>query len=786
MIGFLRDNGFLGLMLIAFLVLGFTYSLATPVFEASDEILHYPVVKHIADGEGLPIQDPSVGTAWRQEGSQPPLYYLVAALATFWIDTGNLDELLWRNPHSNIGIHLDDGNKNMVVHTARESFPWHGAALAVHLIRLLSVLLGTTTVYLTYRIAMAVFPGNAALALGAASLTAFNPMFLFISASVNNDNLANALSSLALLQMILLVKRHSPNAQLQNNRRHHIEPRLLLGVTLGLATLTKLSALGLIPLAVLAAAVIALRQWSWPEGAPGTSPPPGLGTSQAARTKPFHALTSIAAAFGRDCVLILLPVAAIAGWWYVRNWQLYGDPTGLNAMLAIAGTRPSPPGLWELVREEQEGFLISYWGLFGAVNVLMDNWVYRLLNTLMAVAALGLALATLRALWARRFKLEFCKVALWPAIVLAALVRWTSLTLASQGRLMFPAIAALSLLLTLGLSALWPRKDVAALAAGLGGLLFALALLAPFRYIIPAYPGPDLLRGFDPQTVPHRVHINYDGKAELVGYETDTDRVTSGQSFNLTLYWRALAPMDRDYSVFIHVYGLDSQHIGQEDSYPGKGSYPTRLWQPGQALRDTYRLTIAPQANAPTQARIEVGLYELSSRDELPRFDGQGRPLKSPILGTIKVAAARPAQYQPEERTSYNLGNRAALIGYDLAARQVRPGGSLAVTLYWKVLESFEADYTVFCHLAVPGEKPVAQADGVPVRGFYPTKLWEKGEVIADEYLVQVAPEAPPGSYRLLVGMYLPSSGQRLPVIGEGGKAQGDTIALAEVQVSGR
>ncbi len=772
----------IAVILGAFILLGLLYSLVTPVFEASDEIYHYPVVKHIADGEGLPIQDPSVKTAWAQEGSQPPLYYLVAALATFWIDTGNLDELLWRNPHSNIGIPLADGNKNMVVHTAQENFPWHGAALAVHLIRLLSVLLGAATVYLTYRIAMAVFPGNAALALGAASLTAFNPMFLFISASVNNDNLAIALSSLALLQMILLVKRHSLKAQVFFTSK---KACLLLGVTLGLAALTKLSALGLIPLAVLAAAVIALRQWLRSEGTPGASPPPGLGTSQAARTKPFHALASIAVAFARDSALILLPVAAIAGWWYVRNWQLYGDPTGLNAMLAIAGTRPSSPGLWGLVRE-LEGFRISYWGLFGAVNVLMDNWVYGALNTLMAVAALGLALAALRALRARRFNLEFCLVALWPAIVLAALVRWTSLTLASQGRLMFPAIAALSLLLILGLSALWPRKNTAALAAGLAGLLFALALLAPFRYIIPAYPGPDLLRGFDPQTVPHRVHITYDGKAELVGYETDTDRVTAGESFNLTLYWRALAPMDQDYSVFIHVYGLDSQLIGQEDSYPGKGSYPTRLWQPGQALRDTYRLTIAPQANAPTQARIEVGLYELSNLKELPRFDPQGRPLKSPILGTIKVAAARPAQYLPEERTSYNLGNRAALVGYDLSARQVRPGGSLAVTLYWRVLGSFDADYTVFCHLAIPGEKPVAQADGVPVRGFYPTKLWEKGEVIADEYLVQVAPEAPPGNYRLLVGMYLPSSGQRLPVIGEGGEAQGDAIALAEVQVSGR
>ena len=98
-----RPRPFLALIMFAFLVLGTIYILSTPVFEASDEIFHYPVVKYIADGRGLPVQDAKAEAAWEQEGSQPPLYYILAALVTSWINTDDMDAVRWRNPLSNIG-----------------------------------------------------------------------------------------------------------------------------------------------------------------------------------------------------------------------------------------------------------------------------------------------------------------------------------------------------------------------------------------------------------------------------------------------------------------------------------------------------------------------------------------------------------------------------------------------------------------------------------------------------------------------------------------------------------
>src|SRR5512136_3293772 len=96
----IRSHPWLVIILTAFVVLAAVYSVATPVFEAGDELWHYPFVQFLATGHSLPVQDPNVKTLWEQEGGQPPLYYALAALATSWLDTNDLADRLWRNPEA--------------------------------------------------------------------------------------------------------------------------------------------------------------------------------------------------------------------------------------------------------------------------------------------------------------------------------------------------------------------------------------------------------------------------------------------------------------------------------------------------------------------------------------------------------------------------------------------------------------------------------------------------------------------------------------------------------------
>ena len=59
------------------------YALATPPFEASDEVFHYPFVRNIALGRGLPVQRLDVKQPWEQVAFHPPAYYYAAAALTF-------------------------------------------------------------------------------------------------------------------------------------------------------------------------------------------------------------------------------------------------------------------------------------------------------------------------------------------------------------------------------------------------------------------------------------------------------------------------------------------------------------------------------------------------------------------------------------------------------------------------------------------------------------------------------------------------------------------------------
>ena len=57
----------LPLLLAAFTLLGFLYATTTPLFEASDELWHYPMVKRLADG-AVEITSMNHGFAVERQG----------------------------------------------------------------------------------------------------------------------------------------------------------------------------------------------------------------------------------------------------------------------------------------------------------------------------------------------------------------------------------------------------------------------------------------------------------------------------------------------------------------------------------------------------------------------------------------------------------------------------------------------------------------------------------------------------------------------------------------------
>ncbi|HNS50626.1 MAG TPA: hypothetical protein PKO09_05535 [Anaerolineae bacterium] len=133
--------------------------------------------------------------------------------------------------------------------------------------------------------------------------------------------------------------------------------------------------------------------------------------------------------------------------------------------------------------------------------------------------------------------------------------------------------------------------------------LAALAVLASYAYLAPRFtrvePGAGPVAELYPAARPtDTVHLL---ETEL----TPADEITS--TLTLTLTWQALAPLDSDYTVFVHLLSGERK-LNQADSWPCGGFCPTHEWRPGQIVVDVHDITIPP-GSPPGPYRAAVGLY---------------------------------------------------------------------------------------------------------------------------------------------------------------------------------
>jgi len=722
---------------IIFLLLAGTYSIVTPIFESPDELWHYPFVWHLARSWELPVQDPAHPQLWQQEGGQAPLYYGLAALLTSPITTDDLPELIYRNPQADIGLASVDGNANVVVHTDREAWPWQGAVLAIHLTRFLSVLLGTGTVLVIYRLGRTLWPERPNLALLSMAFVAFNPMFLFISGSVNNDNLIIFLANLTIWWLVVMVV---------DRQRSSAEPAWWhffgLGILVGLAALAKAS--GLILLGLVG---MTLLWWGW-------------------RRRSWRI------ALAGNCIVVLMAVA-VAGWWYWRNLSLYGDLTGTQNIVLMMGPRPFSPTPGQLLAE-MPGVGRSFWGLFGYFSVPMPAPLYWFYNLLAAAGLVGLVVALLpgkHQSFPSRLRLTWPILVGWLLLTIIALIQWTLRTPASQGRFLFPALGSLAILWGVGWMAVtparWQMLPIPVMAA--------IALWLPWGVIAPAYARPTPVPELPSSARP--LSVTFDDRITLTGYKSEVTSVRPGQPVPVKLCWRGESSINADYLLFVHLLDENDIVVAQRNLFHGSGLYPTSQWAAGEQFCDTYVLTIPYTTFAPSQTQFEAGLYDHTTGLRLPASDGGD----SVRFGKVEIQP-NPGEYpNPQE---FLFEDDIALVGYSVNPRLAVPGDTIPVTLYWQSNGVLSRDYKVFVHLVGEDDLRIAQHDSEPQGGDAPTGSWAPGQVVVDEHPLVIAPDAPDGVYRLVVGLYDETSGERLRLVRNGDKVtQTDFLRLSGVRI---
>ncbi|HZR00985.1 MAG TPA: glycosyltransferase family 39 protein [Chloroflexota bacterium] len=245
----------------------------------------------------------------------------------------------------------------------------------------------------------------------------------------------------------------------------------------------------------------------------------------------------------------------------------------------------------------------------------------------------------------------------------------------------------------------------------------------------------------------------------LLGW-AGADTGSAGARAYLTTVWRAEgspAPVEQVLRI-----------VGSDGAVASTRATALDKVRPG----DVRRVQISPPVGAhwrPGTYRYELGLRDTSGAP-IPWSSGAAWL----ALGTLRVSAGPPVATPaaPASPLDVRFGEGIRLRGYTWSRAPA------ALTLQWESLHDTDTSFAVFVHLLDSTGTIVAQSDGPPSAGRQPTDGWAPGDVVDDRRELS----APPGRYRVEVGLYDPRTGTRLPAT-EAGRALGDAVNLGVVQV---
>jgi len=251
------------------------------------------------------------------------------------------------------------------------------------------------------------------------------------------------------------------------------------------------------------------------------------------------------------------------------------------------------------------------------------------------------------------------------------------------------------------------------------------------------------------------------GGFTLVGGTLGGRPASPGASLDLTLLWKVKGIFGSGGRLFLELAGDDASTWARK---PLELNLRPDSRQAGVLVRGRTDLAVP--------ASIPGGNYSV-------RLGMEGET-ETITLGAIAVQAIERSYDAPQVRNpqAATLGQRSRLLGFDIPEAAPEPGQTIDIALYWQAEAPMDRDYSVFVHILDSNGRILRQKDNMPADGTRPTTTWLPGEVIEDRYRIQLPEDAAPGQYEIAVGMYLPSTGERLPVSDNGDSGQADRVVL--------
>ena len=575
------------ILLVGYLIIVTAYNITVPLAEGDDEFGQFRYIRFIAEHQRLP-QTPEERTVASYKSSHPPLYHGLTALLFQSVDSSETEfkRILYAEvPQQALIYELMD--VNWIVPTAIMEYPYQGAVLLWHLSRLFSSLLSIGVLVMIYVIVLELMPGKKSYALIAVFIIAFIPRFSFSGATTTDDTMLAFWMSVYLFLMVKLIKGDE-----------RLRLFAFIGVSLGLAMLTKFT-----PVPIFATTAIALcflawrRRWGW--------------TALIRRGFIVFGCAGILLSFWFGFVILYFnqidELGFIPGIMKAILPRVAGELSGADLVSGSASVT-STNGDWLqlitlfptwLARTAQTFFLAT-----------LPNWPTPAISLMLGITLIfaAIAVVSLVIYWPQASSRQ----KLWQGFFLMTIAAFVPIMLfrfylnlrideSAQGRhILLPAASAIGILLMWGwvnwtrsLGRRWLRPIFPSL------LLFMNIIQLNQVYTIFPDPLPVSLNTASRPAVDVEVRQTVFDTIELVGYTLDRQPST----LELELVWQAHQRPATDYLSVVQLHDSANHVVASWVGHPAGEIYPSRVWEPDEQIINRVTLPLA---------YLEPGAYTLT------------------------------------------------------------------------------------------------------------------------------------------------------------------------------
>jgi 4-amino-4-deoxy-L-arabinose transferase-like glycosyltransferase len=256
-----------------------------------------------------------------------------------------------------------------------------------------------------------------------------------------------------------------------------------------------------------------------------------------------------------------------------------------------------------------------------------------------------------------------------------------------------------------------------------------------------------------PRAPEYPFSYRWDDAVELVGFDSGPGVVINGDLWPVDVVWRGMSDHLRDLQVIWEVRDQAGRKVFS--TRLPLSAYPTVAWREGEVIGAHYELRF-PVDLQPADYHVSIGV---AGPDGQLLEGGLFTPFDVRLLHRERSFDAP----QPQHPVDVRFNDPAVtLIGADYPTQTLRAGHQLPLTLYWQAGTTTAELYTVFAHLETLNGSVISGFDSQPQGGGMPTASWATGQIIADQYPLQIPADTPPGAYRIVVGLYNPLDGAHL------------------------